>query len=60
MNSHENARLTPKGRELLSAAFGRGEQICDGARAPGQKLRVWCIPRQLLCRKWDVFFHVRW
>ena len=33
MNIHQNARLTPKGRELLIARLERGEHVCDVACA---------------------------
>ncbi len=33
MNMHKNARLTPKGREILIGRLERGEHACDVARA---------------------------
>ena len=35
MNMHKNARLTPKGRELLIARLERGEHPSDVACAMG-------------------------
>lgn len=40
MNMHENARLTPKGRELLIARLERGEHPEDVASAMGISLRT--------------------
>ena len=34
MNVHKNARLTPKGRELLIERLARGEHPIDVAGAP--------------------------
>jgi transposase InsO family protein len=40
MNIHKNARLTPKGRELLIARLERGEHPCDVACAMGVSVRT--------------------
>jgi len=40
MNIHKNARLTPKGRELLVARLERGEQAADVACAMGVSIRT--------------------
>jgi len=40
MNIHHNARLTPKGRELLIARLERGEHVCDVACALGVSVRT--------------------
>jgi len=40
MNVHQNARLTPKGRELLIARLERGEHVCDIACALGISVRT--------------------
>jgi len=40
MNIHQNARLTPKGRELLIARLERGEHVCDVACALGISVRT--------------------
>lgn len=40
MNVHQNARLTPKGRELLIARLERGEHVCDVACALGVSVRT--------------------
>jgi transposase InsO family protein len=40
MNVHQNARLTPKGRELLIARLERGEHVCDVACALGISVRT--------------------
>ena len=40
MNSHKNARLTPKGRELLIARLERGEHAQDVATAMGVSVRT--------------------
>jgi|TARA_B100000315_G_scaffold78647_1_gene72024 transposase InsO family protein len=39
MNVHKNARLTPKGRELLIERLARGERPCDVACAMGVSAR---------------------
>ena len=39
MNMHENARLTPKGREVLVRRLERGERAVDVARAMGVSVR---------------------
>jgi len=51
MNMHKNARLTPKGREILIGRLERGEHACDVARALGvsertgrQVARSLCVP----------------
>ena len=40
MNMHKNARLTPKGREVLVARLDRGERACDVACAMGVSIRT--------------------
>ncbi len=40
MNMHKNARLTPKGRELLIARLERGEHPSDVACAMGVSIRT--------------------
>lgn len=40
MNIHQNARLTPKGRELLIGRLERGEHVCDVACALGISVRT--------------------
>ena len=40
MNMHKNARLTPKGREILIARLERGERPCDVAVAMGVSERT--------------------
>ncbi len=40
MNVHQNARLTPKGRELLIARLERGKHVCDVACALGVSVRT--------------------
>ncbi len=40
MNVHENARLTPKGRELLIERLARGEHPIDVAGAMGVSVRT--------------------
>jgi transposase len=40
MNMHQNARLTPKGRELLIERLARGEHPSDVASAMGVSLRT--------------------
>ncbi len=40
MNAYRNARLTPKGRELLIARLERGEHVCDVACALGVSVRT--------------------
>ena len=40
MNMHKNARLTPKGRELLIARLQRGERPGDVACAMGVSIRT--------------------
>ncbi len=40
MNMHKNARLTPKGREILIGRLERGEHACDVARALGVSERT--------------------
>ena len=40
MNMHHNARLTPKGRELLIQRLERGEQPEDVACAMGVGVRT--------------------
>jgi len=40
MNVHQNARLTPKGRELLITRLERGEHVCDVACALGISVRT--------------------
>jgi len=40
MNIHQNARLTPRGRELLIARLERGEHVCDVACALGISVRT--------------------
>jgi hypothetical protein len=39
MNMHQNARLTPKGRELLIARLERGERLGEVAGAMGISVR---------------------
>ncbi len=48
MNMHKNARLTPKGREVLIGRLERGEHVCDVARALGVSERT--------VYKWRVLF----
>jgi len=40
MNMHKNARLTPKGRELLIERLERGEHPIDVAGAMGVSVRT--------------------
>ncbi len=40
MNVHKNARLTPKGRELLIERLARGEHPIDVAGAMGVSVRT--------------------
>ncbi len=40
MNVHTNARLTPKGRELMIERLGRGEHPIDVAGAVGVSVRT--------------------
>ena len=40
MNIHENARLTPKGREVLVSRLNRGERPGDVACAMGVSIRT--------------------
>lgn len=40
MNIHKNARLTPKGREILIGRLERGEHPCDVACAMGVSVRT--------------------
>jgi len=39
MNIHQNARLTSKGREVLTARVERGEHPCDVACSMGMSVR---------------------
>ena len=40
MNIHNNARLTPKGREILIGRLEPGEHACDVAGAMGVSVRT--------------------
>jgi len=40
MNMHQNARLTPKGREILIARLARGERASDVGSAMGVSIRT--------------------
>ena len=50
MNVHKNARLTPKGRELLIERLARGEHPIDVAGAMGVSVRTLYKWRK---RYWD-------